>query len=184
VVLSSTRLHWPKLYAKGGLPGPLLTCMRKSLFRRIHRCAIRRVRGSASGEDRCRLYPHFASAAKITRLSIDPEKGMAGRCVQGLTDVLEGNYGGDITQMPYVVNKEAFRGNRLLASKEKWRDRKLALTSRFRRLSLRLQHPNGLLGPMILKRLLCCAYLSVLALAFSHTSSAQNSLNSYPRPRK
>jgi hypothetical protein len=23
-------------------------------------------------------------------------------------DVLEGNYGGDITQMPYVVNKEAF----------------------------------------------------------------------------
>jgi glyoxylate reductase len=59
-------------------------------------------------EDRCRLYPHFASAAKITRLSIDPECGMAGRCVQGLLDVLEGNYGGDITKMPYVVNKEAF----------------------------------------------------------------------------
>ncbi len=59
-------------------------------------------------EDRCRLYPHFASAAKITRLSTDPEKGMAGRCVQGLIDVLEGNYGGNITQMPYVVNKEAF----------------------------------------------------------------------------
>jgi glyoxylate reductase len=59
-------------------------------------------------EDRCRLYPHFASAAKITRLSTDPEKGMAGRCVQGLIDVLEGNYNGDILQMPYVVNKEAF----------------------------------------------------------------------------
>ena len=59
-------------------------------------------------EDRCRLYPHFASAAKITRLSKDPEKGMAGRCVQGLIDVLEGNYGGDVTKMPYVVNKEAF----------------------------------------------------------------------------
>jgi glyoxylate reductase len=59
-------------------------------------------------EDRCRLYPHFASAAKITRLSSDPERGMAGRCVQGLLDVLEGNYGGDMTQMPYVVNKEAF----------------------------------------------------------------------------
>ena len=58
--------------------------------------------------DRCRLLPHFASAARITRLSADPEKGMAGRCVQGLIDVLEGNYGGDITQMPYVVNKEAF----------------------------------------------------------------------------
>ncbi|HEV7220021.1 MAG TPA: D-glycerate dehydrogenase [Terriglobales bacterium] len=60
-------------------------------------------------EDRCRLYPHFASAAKITRLSTDPNKGMAGRCVQGLMDVLEKNYGGDITKMPYVVNKEAFK---------------------------------------------------------------------------
>jgi glyoxylate reductase len=59
-------------------------------------------------EDRCRLMPHFASAARITRLSTDPEKGMAGRCAQGLMDVLEGNYGGDITKMPYVVNKEAF----------------------------------------------------------------------------
>ena len=60
-------------------------------------------------EDRCRLYPHFASAARITRLSLDPSLGMAGRCVQGLIDVLEQNYGGDITKMPYVVNKEAFR---------------------------------------------------------------------------
>lgn len=58
--------------------------------------------------DRCRLMPHFASAARITRLSTDPNKGMAGRCVQGLIDVLEGNYGGDIAKMPYVVNKEAF----------------------------------------------------------------------------
>jgi len=60
--------------------------------------------------DRCRLFPHFASAARITRLSVDPNKGMAGRCVQGLIDVLEGNYGGDITKMPYVVNKEGFAG--------------------------------------------------------------------------
>jgi glyoxylate reductase len=59
-------------------------------------------------EDRCRLFPHFASAARITRLSTDPNKGMAGRCVQGLMDVLERNYGGDIKKMPYVVNKEAF----------------------------------------------------------------------------
>ncbi len=59
-------------------------------------------------EDRCRLYPHFASAGRITRLSPDPHRGMAGRCAQGLIDVLEGNYGGDLTQMPYVVNKEAF----------------------------------------------------------------------------
>jgi len=58
--------------------------------------------------ERCRLLPHFASAARITRLSSDPNKGMAGRCVQGLIDVLEGNYGGDVAKMPYVVNKEAF----------------------------------------------------------------------------
>jgi len=62
----------------------------------------------AALEDRCRLYPHFASAARITRLSTDPNKGMAGRCVQGMIDVLENNYGGDVTKMPYVVNKEAF----------------------------------------------------------------------------
>ena len=59
-------------------------------------------------EDRCRLFPHFASAGKITRLSPDPDRGMAGRSVQGLIDVLEKNYGGDIKKMPYVVNKEAF----------------------------------------------------------------------------
>ena len=59
-------------------------------------------------EDRSRLYPHVASAGRITRLSTDPERGMAGRTVQGLIDVLEGNYGGDVTKIPYVVNKEAF----------------------------------------------------------------------------
>src|SRR6266853_2395211 len=58
--------------------------------------------------DRTRLFHHFASGARITRLDVDPAKGMAGRCVQGLIDVLEGNYGGDPTKMPYVVNKEAF----------------------------------------------------------------------------
>jgi glyoxylate reductase len=60
-------------------------------------------------EDRCRLFHHFASGATQTRLSSDPELGMAGRCAQGLIDVLERNYGGDISKMPYVVNKEAFR---------------------------------------------------------------------------
>ncbi len=60
-------------------------------------------------EDRCRLFPHFASAGRTTRLSSDPKKGMAGRCVQGLIDVLEGNYNGEISKMPYVVNKEAFQ---------------------------------------------------------------------------
>ena len=59
--------------------------------------------------DRCRLFHHFASGAKITRLDAHPDKGMAGRTAQGLIDVLEGNYGGDPSKMPYVVNKEAFK---------------------------------------------------------------------------
>jgi hypothetical protein len=58
--------------------------------------------------DRCRVFHHFANGAQITRLSVDPDKRMAGRTVQGLIEVLEGNYGVDPTKMPYVVNKEAF----------------------------------------------------------------------------
>jgi glyoxylate reductase len=58
--------------------------------------------------DRTRLFHHFASGAQITRLSVDPDKGMAGRTAQAVIDVLEGSYGGDPTKMPYVVNKEAF----------------------------------------------------------------------------
>jgi len=56
-------------------------------------------------EERCRLFHHFASGGTATRLSSDPNVGMAGRCVQGMIDLLEG---GDYGKMPYVVNKEAF----------------------------------------------------------------------------
>jgi glyoxylate reductase len=56
-------------------------------------------------EDRCRLFHHFASGGVATRLSPDPNVGMAGRCVQGMIDILEGR---DYGKMPYVVNKEAF----------------------------------------------------------------------------
>jgi len=59
-------------------------------------------------KDRLRLFHHFASGTRETRLSPDPDIGMAGRCVQAVIDVLEGNYGGDPSKMPYVVNKEAF----------------------------------------------------------------------------
>ena len=62
-------------------------------------------------EDRLRLFHHFASGGRQTRLSPDPEVGMAGRCVQGLIDVLEGHYDGDPSRMPYVVNKEIFRND-------------------------------------------------------------------------
>lgn len=58
--------------------------------------------------DRLRLFHHFASGTRETRLSADPEVGMAGRAVQAVIDVLEGRYDGDPAKMPYVVNKEAF----------------------------------------------------------------------------
>ena len=58
--------------------------------------------------DRLRIFHHFASAGRRTRLSGDPDLGMAGRTAQGIIDVLEGNYGGDPSKMPYVFNKSTF----------------------------------------------------------------------------
>ncbi len=55
-----------------------------------------------------RKFHHFASGARQTRLSTDPDIGMAGRTVQGALDVLENRYDRDPKKMPYVVNKEAF----------------------------------------------------------------------------
>ena len=45
--------------------------------------------------DRLRLFHHFASGTRETRLSADPDEGMAGRTVQALIDVIEKNYEGD-----------------------------------------------------------------------------------------
>jgi len=59
-------------------------------------------------KDRLRLFHHFASGTRETRLSPDPQIGMAGRCVQAVIDVIERNCGGDPAKMPGVVNKEAF----------------------------------------------------------------------------
>jgi glyoxylate reductase len=59
-------------------------------------------------KDRLRLFHHFASGTRETRLSPDPDVGMAGRVVQAVIDCIEGRYGGDPVKMPYVVNKEAF----------------------------------------------------------------------------
>jgi glyoxylate reductase len=54
-----------------------------------------------------RMFHHFASAGRATRLSPDPDVGMAGRTVQAVIDVLENRYGSP-GKVPYVVNKEAF----------------------------------------------------------------------------
>ena len=62
-------------------------------------------------KDRLRLFHHFASGALETRLSPDPEIGMAGRCVQAVIDVIECRYDSDPAKMPYVVNKEVFQRN-------------------------------------------------------------------------
>jgi glyoxylate reductase len=58
-------------------------------------------------EDRVRVFHHFASAGRTTRLSTDPNRGMAGRTVQSLIDVFEAK--GSLADVPCVVNKEAFR---------------------------------------------------------------------------
>lgn len=55
-----------------------------------------------------RLFHHAGSAARATRLSPDPDVGMAGRCVQSVIDLLEDVHGGDPKKLPFVVNKEAF----------------------------------------------------------------------------
>ena len=61
-------------------------------------------------EDRLRLFHHFASGGRRTRLSADPGIGMAGRTVEGLIQVLERKPDQKLTEIPYVVNKEAFEG--------------------------------------------------------------------------
>jgi len=53
-----------------------------------------------------RMFHHFASGGRATRLSPDPDVGMAGRTVQAVIDVLEGK---DVKTIPYIVNKEAFQ---------------------------------------------------------------------------
>jgi glyoxylate reductase len=62
----------------------------------------------SSLRDRLRLFHHFASGTRETRLSPDPDVGMAGRTVQAVIDVIEGRYGANPAEMPFVVNKEAF----------------------------------------------------------------------------
>ena len=57
--------------------------------------------------DRLRLYHHFARGGLDTRLSPDPDVGMAGRCLHGVLDVLEGKYGSEPAVLSYVVNEEA-----------------------------------------------------------------------------
>lgn len=56
--------------------------------------------------ERLRLFHHFASGTRETRLSPDPDVGMAGRAVEAVIDVIEGRYDGDPALMPFVVNKE------------------------------------------------------------------------------
>ncbi len=55
-----------------------------------------------------RLFHHFGSGGRATRLSPDPQIGMAGRTVQSVIDVLEGRYATDIRKLPFLANPEAF----------------------------------------------------------------------------
>jgi glyoxylate reductase len=52
--------------------------------------------------DRLRLFHHFASGTHETRLSADPEVGMAGRTVQAVIDLIENS------ESRFVVNRDTF----------------------------------------------------------------------------
>jgi lactate dehydrogenase-like 2-hydroxyacid dehydrogenase len=59
--------------------------------------------------DKVLLLHHFASGTKETRLSADPDIGMAGRAVQSVVDVIEWHRRGGEGPLPgCVVNREAF----------------------------------------------------------------------------
>jgi len=60
-------------------------------------------------EDRLRLYHHFASGTAETRLSPDPDRGIAGCTVEALIQILEGGAALDLGSFDPVVNREAFR---------------------------------------------------------------------------
>ncbi len=57
-------------------------------------------------ENRVRVYHHFASGGIETRLSLDKDKGMAGRCLYSLIKILDGENPANI---PYIVNRDIFR---------------------------------------------------------------------------
>ncbi|HSR53015.1 MAG TPA: D-glycerate dehydrogenase [Acidobacteriota bacterium] len=56
-------------------------------------------------EDRLRLYHHFGSGTRETRLSAERDVGMAGRAVYCALRILEGD---PPTSIPYLVNPSAF----------------------------------------------------------------------------
>jgi glyoxylate reductase len=55
-----------------------------------------------------RLFHHFGSGGRATRLSPDPAVGMAGRTVQAVIDILEGGPDCDPRHIANIANKEAF----------------------------------------------------------------------------
>jgi len=52
-------------------------------------------------QDRLRLFHHFGSGTRETRLSPDPDRGMAGRCVDAAVRILEGE---DPAGIPWIAN--------------------------------------------------------------------------------
>lgn len=61
---------------------------------------------SSELEDKVRVFHHFASGGIKTRLSLDHNKGMAGRCIYSLIKVLEGESPENI---PYIVNRKELK---------------------------------------------------------------------------
>jgi lactate dehydrogenase-like 2-hydroxyacid dehydrogenase len=60
--------------------------------------------------DRLRLYHHFGSGTRETRLSPDPDRGMAGRCVDAVIRILEGE---DPAGIPWIANGREIAARRV-----------------------------------------------------------------------
>ena len=93
---------WPALCARTGSPVPPSMSMKPNPCPPIRRCAIP---PSPTAAACCRTLP-APLGSRASRPT--PIKAWPDAACRGLIDVLEGNYGGNISRMPYVVNKEAF----------------------------------------------------------------------------
>jgi hypothetical protein len=101
----SMRMLWQRHLKNAGSPEQLWTSLKKSRCLPIRRSLSRKLKIVAA----CFITLPARGASRGSPPILTKEWPDA--AFKGMLDVLEGNYGGDKTRMPYVVNKEAWRGS-------------------------------------------------------------------------